>query len=173
MRLLLANRTRFMILAFAPLLFAAALAPATKGLSAPRNAAFAAAQDEIGSAADRDSLRKAEEHWLQFEDDPDALESILAADFLHALPAGFISKQDQIAYYRKLAKPASPPEKHFEDFRVRVYGDVGIANGIVVHTDANGSIRKTVFTDVFVRRGGKWLAVNSQENPYSPQPAPR
>lgn len=133
----------------------------------------AGAQSEMGSAADRDSLRKAEEHWLQFEDDPDALESILADDFVHALPTGFISKQDQIAYYRKMNKPASPREKHFEDLRLRVYGDSGVANGIVVHTDANGSVRKTVFTDVFARRDGKWLAVNSQENPYTPLPASR
>jgi hypothetical protein len=29
-----------------------------------------------------------EDHWLQMEDDSDALEAILAPDFLHVVPVG-------------------------------------------------------------------------------------
>jgi hypothetical protein len=56
--------------------------------------------------------------------------------------------------------------------RVRVYGDVGIVNGVVVTTDEKGpsrtggdeEVNRTVFTDVFVWRDGRWQAVNAQEN---------
>ena len=54
---------------------------------------------------------------------------------------------------------------HFEDLQVRVYGDVGIVNGLVVTTNRNGNtVHKTVFTDVFVYRSGRWQAINAQEN---------
>jgi len=46
---------------------------------------------------------------------------------------------------------------------VRVYGNVGIVNGVVVET---GAVRQeTLFTDVFAYRDGKWQAVNAQELP--------
>jgi hypothetical protein len=115
-----------------------------------------------GTAADRrQTLLDLERRWLAAEDDPDALETILADDFVHVLPFGLVSKKEQIAYLR--AHPAPHREERFEDLRARLYGDVGIVNGIVAATDAEGNVTKTVFTDVFVRRGGRWQAVNAQE----------
>ena len=48
---------------------------------------------------------------------------------------------------------------------VRVYGTVGIVNGIVVETSGSTLVRRTLFTDVFAYRDGKWQAVNAQELP--------
>jgi hypothetical protein len=49
--------------------------------------------------------------------------------------------------------------------RVRVYGDVGIVNGIVLTTDEQDhEVDRTIFTDAFVRHNGRWEAVNAQEN---------
>jgi predicted GNAT superfamily acetyltransferase len=46
-----------------------------------------------------------------------------------------------------------------------MYGDVGIVNGIVVTSDAHGKdVNRTIFTDVFVYRDGRWQAINAQEN---------
>lgn len=104
-----------------------------------------------------------EDHWLQVEDDPTALESILAPDFLHVVPVGIITKDEQLNFMRKHPSP-HPGSKHFENMHVRIYGDVGIVNGMVVATTAEGT-QKTLFTDVFVRREGKWQAVNAQELP--------
>ncbi len=110
-------------------------------------------------------LLAAEHRWLAVEWDPDALESILAPDFLHVLPSGIITKKEQLAFMRTHPRPKSS-ERYFEDLRVRVYGKVGIVNGIVVATE-DGRTQKTAFTDVFARRHGKWLAVNAQESPLS------
>ncbi len=109
-----------------------------------------------------------EQRWLQHIDDPAALQSILADDFVHVLPSGFINKQQQIDYVK--AHPRSAQEtRSFEDLKVRSYGDTGIANGIVVISGPSGTSR-TVFTDVFVKRDGRWQAVNAQETPKQPQP---
>ena len=102
-----------------------------------------------------------ENHWLQVENDPAALESILAPDFLHVVPAGIITKDEQLNFIRKHPSP-DRGSRHFENMHVRIYGNVGIVNGTVVATNSRGT-QKTLFTDVFVYREGKWQAVNAQE----------
>jgi hypothetical protein len=111
----------------------------------------------------KQELLDLENHWLHSEHDPDALESILAPDFLHVLEIGIITKEQHIDYWRKHPATPSPPE-HFEDMHVRVYGTVGIVNGVVVRNQAEG-LRRTLFTDVFAYRDGKWQAVSAQELP--------
>ena len=109
----------------------------------------------------RRELIAVENHWLAVEDDPDALESILAPDFIHVVSAGIITKAEQLDFMRK--HPAHRNDvRRFEDLRVRVYGNVGIANGIVAAT-GQGATKRTAFTDVFEKRRGKWLAINAQE----------
>ena len=51
---------------------------------------------------------------------------------------------------------------------VTVYGATALARGVVTTTDSRGrAIRKLLFTDVFVKRAGKWQAVSAQENPVT------
>lgn len=127
---------------------------------------------ESPSAAQQ-AVTQLEQRWLQNEYDPATLNSILADDFVHVLPSGFISKQQHIAFVQ-----AHPQQKllkrQFEQLRVRVYGSVAIANGIVAETPAkagnDGPAWKTLFTDVFAFRSGKWQAVNAQETPMGKQP---
>ncbi len=47
-----------------------------------------------------------EQRWLQHIDDPAVLNSILADDFVHVLPSGFITKQQHIDYIK--THPRSP-----------------------------------------------------------------
>jgi len=124
-------------------------------------------QDSIEKS--KQQLLDLESHWLQVEDDPDALESILASDFLHVLAVGIITRDEQLDYMRKHPSKGPSPKKHFEDIHVRVYGNVGIVNGVVVAT-APETTRRTVFTDVFAYRDGKWQAVNAQELPAAEKP---
>jgi hypothetical protein len=117
----------------------------------------------------KQQLLDLENRWLQVEDDPNALESILASDFLHVLAVGIITRDEQLDYMRKHPSKGPSPKKHFEDMHVRVYGSVGIVNGIVVATTPEIT-RRTVFTDVFAHRDGKWQAVNAQELPAAEKP---
>ena len=133
---------------------------------------FASPRTQNQSPTMEQEVKAVEQRWLENEDRPDVVQSILADDFVHVLPVGFINKEDQLAFLRKHPN-AFPGSKHFEELRVRIYGDVAIATGIVstVH-DPGAKANRTAFTDVFVRREGKWLAVNAQELPLQSQPAP-
>ena len=145
------------ILFFAVLFYAAGL----PGVTAP---------DRLAQKNDSEqSVRDLEQRWLENEDSPDVLETILADDFVHVLPMGFISKRDQIDYLRKHPR-TSRSAKHFDELRVRIYGAAAIANGIVSDLPEGGTApQKTVFTDVFAKRQGVWQAVNAQELPLRTQ----
>ena len=111
------------------------------------------------------ALEALEQRWLGVEDDPSALESILADDFIHVLPMGFVTKREQIDYMRAHPAPKDATTRRFDDLRVRVYGIAGVVTGIVVATAPDGKTDRTAFTDVFAFRDGRWQAVNAQELP--------
>lgn len=120
--------------------------------------------DAARAGRDEQGLIAIERAWLNAENAA-TLERILAPDYVHVIPgAGFITRDQQIAWFK--SHPIPPGVKRrFEDLRERIYGDVGIVNGVVVRTTSDGAApRRTLFTDVFVYREGRWQAVNSQEN---------
>ena len=128
---------------------------------------------------DRAALIALENEWLANEHNASVLERILASDFVHPFPTGdFVTKAQHIAF-SSAHPPTANRKQHFDQMRVRVYGDVGIVNGVVVTTDEKGpssprrvfdrtggdeEVDRTIFTDVFVWRDGRWQAVNAQEN---------
>ena len=120
-----------------------------------------ASRDARSTEKSKQELLDLENHWLQVENDPNALESILAPDFLRVVAIGIITKEEQLNFMRKHPAPEQRSERHFEDIHVRVYGSVGIVNGMVV--EIGTARRKTLFTDVFAYRDGQWQAVSAQE----------
>jgi hypothetical protein len=93
---------------------------------------------------------------------------ILAAGFRRPAPSAgrFITKAQLLAYYRKHwpVRPAGTRTR-FAQLDVQFYGDVAIARGILTTRNSQGNLlRKSLFTDVFVRRQGHWQAVSAQEN---------
>lgn len=105
-----------------------------------------------------------ERQWIANEYNPAFLQNLLASEFVHVLPSGPVTKAEQIAFVR--THPAPHFKVHrFESLEVRVFGDAAVATGTVLAVTDNGPPRRFVFTDVFVRRGGRWQAVNSQETP--------
>lgn len=119
--------------------------------------------------ADSDTVVSLEHTWLASGDSA-TLARILAPDFLHPVSTGdIIDKAQHIAFAAKHPRPASVRTR-FERLDVRLYGSTAIATGIV---DATGGgtagERRTVFTDVFVKRGGRWQAVSVQETVVAPR----
>ena len=95
----------------------------------------------------------------------------MGADFLHPVVTRDVLTKAQHIQFSSTHLPAPGLTKHFEGLQVRVYGDVGIVNGLVVTTNMDGTTAgKTVFTDVFVYRDGRWQAINAQENAVQPSP---
>ncbi len=118
--------------------------------------------------ADHQALIALENEWLTAVDSA-TLDRILAPDFVHPVPTGdFLTKAQHIHWV--VAHPAPTSLRYrFDRLDVRIYGDVGIANGIVAASDTSGHDEgRTVFTDVLARRGGQWQAVNGQETPVGP-----
>ena len=113
---------------------------------------------------DREVLIALEQEWLHASDAV-TLDRILASDFVHVVPVDhFLTKQEHIDW---TVKHPEAKERHtrFDKVQVRLYGDVGIVNGSVIASDPNGKeLDRTMFTDVFVYRDGRWQAVNGQEN---------
>lgn len=122
---------------------------------------LACGQNAAPPADAHQQLIELENRWLNAENDPAVLQTILADDFLHVLPQGIITKAEQINWLRKHPRPQHGT-RHFEDLHVRVYGTVGVVNGAVVAVE-NGAKRKTWFTDVFAYQSGRWQAVSAQE----------
>lgn len=120
---------------------------------------------------DRQALVALENEWLSNVRDPAVLERILAADFVHAISTGdFLTKAEHISWC--VAHPLALDRKsHFERLDVRVFGDLGIASGIVWIRDGTKDINRSVFTDVFAFRAGRWQAIQAQETTID-QPAP-
>jgi len=125
------------------------------------------------SAPDRQALIDLENDWLKNEHDPAALERILASDFVHPVVTGDFLNKTQHIYYSDKFRPPANLKHRFDQLNVRLYGEVGIANGIVVTTDENGKeVDRSIFTDVFAYREGRWQAINAQENKIEKLPRP-
>ena len=114
----------------------------------------------------RKAIEALELEWLAHESDRATLERILASDFAHPVPPGVIlNKQQSIDWAVNHPRPTNRTAR-FEQIRVRPYGTTAVVTGIVEERNPDGgsSSSRTIFTDVFVYREGRWQAVNAQEN---------
>lgn len=105
-----------------------------------------------------------EHSWLQTRDTT-VLRRILAPDFVHIAPGGYVLTRPQHLVWVETHPRKLGVQVRFGNLRVRLYGDAAVANGIVVATDTMGRVLwRNAFTDVFVKRRGRWQAVNAQED---------
>ena len=119
---------------------------------------------------DREAIGRLENEWLHAKDAA-TLDRIQAPDFVHVIPVDhFMNKREHIDWHMKHPEPEEHHTK-FDKFNVRFYGDTAIVNGSVIAINPLGKVlERTMFTDVFVFRDGKWQAVNAQENAAPPGP---
>ncbi len=71
--------------------------------------------EATGDSNSEAALLQLEKTWLAAEDDPDALDSILADDFIRVLPVGFVTKIEQLSYICSHPSPKHET-KRFENF---------------------------------------------------------
>jgi uncharacterized protein DUF4440 len=92
-----------------------------------RPASYPTSHKHASTEKSKQELLALENHWLQVENDPDALEAILSTDFLHVVPAGIITKDEQLNFMRQNPAPKQSQQgRHFEALHIRIYGNVGI-----------------------------------------------
>jgi ketosteroid isomerase-like protein len=84
---------------------------------------------------------------------------ILADDFLCSLPDGVLIDRESFLEHTALPPTISNLEVH--DVNVRLMGDVAIVHAQTTFTTRDGRPGMGRYTDVWARRGGRWLAVSA------------
>jgi ketosteroid isomerase-like protein len=110
------------------------------------------------------TLQSVEQSWLDAEKNHDeaAFEKLVADDWIAISPDG---KSQTKAERAAEIKGTHISSATLGDMKVRVFGDTAVVTGTddeVTMTDGKKSSEHYVWTDVFVKRNGKWLAVASQ-----------
>jgi len=104
--------------------------------------------------------------------DPSVMETILADDFVGTSPDGELyTKQDFIDAIR--TNPLGFVSNEVNDVRVRFFGNVAVAQGHETFTRKDGATGRFVWTDILVRRNGRWVTVAAQDviAPATAEPA--
>jgi ketosteroid isomerase-like protein len=129
-----------------------------------------------GQAAKDKKSASVEEHLMKLERDAvDAmkrndisfLENLEAPDYLFIDPAGMVhTREEDLAIAR--SGDLKIESMNIDEMKVRVYGDTAVVTGqstvkgAFKTQDISGKYR---WTDVFVKRNGKWQLVNAQLTP--------
>ncbi len=82
---------------------------------------------------------------------------ILADDFLNSNPDGALV--DREGFLAQIARPVTISNLEPRDVVIRVLGDVAIIHARTTYTTADGHAASGRYTDIWARRGGRWLAV--------------
>jgi ketosteroid isomerase-like protein len=133
--------------------------------------------EESGSDEAKAAVANLEDVWLNALNNADvrAIAEVLADDFIRPAPDSghFVTKADILRYYRSHLSRQGSDQRRIEDLTVTVYGSTALARGALTTTNSKGEVtRKLLFTDVFLKRDGKWQAVSAQENPVTGHLAP-
>jgi ketosteroid isomerase-like protein len=91
--------------------------------------------------------------------DVQRFKEILADDFLCSMPDG--SLVDRERFLEQAAQPAKITNLEVHDVNVRLMGDVAIIHARTTYTTHDGRPGSGRYTDVWVRRNGRWLAVSA------------
>lgn len=120
--------------------------------------------------AQKAAIRRVEDDWVKALNTANVsvIDAILADDFVRPAPdsGNFVAKKELLAFYRSYLPAHTSNTRRIDDMTVSVYDTTAVARGTLTITNPEGQITsKLLFTDVFVKRNGKWQAVSAQENP--------
>ena len=116
----------------------------------------------VTTASDRDQLVDLNRDYIRSVQNSDVrrFDEILAEDFLCSNPDG--SLVDRQAFLEQTARPVKIANLEAHDVVVRIMGDVALIHARTTYTGPDGRPGAGRYTDVWVRRGGRWLAVSAQ-----------
>ena len=126
------------------------------------------------SATDEQEVRRVEKAWLEsyLSHDAETMDKIEAEEFRIVYPDGtIVTKAQELAAVKKPHEPRDPELKvSTEDTTVRLYGATAVATGNLIQEGLQregpkkGQRFRIVqrYTDVYVKRDGRWQVVASQ-----------
>jgi len=86
----------------------------------------------------------------------------LAEDFESSTPGGAL--EDKKAFLARVARPAAGRDMRAVDPSVRILGDVALIHSGFAYTRPDGSAGIGRYTDIYAKRGGRWLCVSAHFN---------
>ena len=138
--------------------------------SAPGSAQPSTAADSAALSAASEIMRL-EEAWGRALSRRDTafFDQILADDFVGTGGPGVQSKTAVIQELARGTDSVRPPR--FEQAQVRLFGEVAVVTGVAVYpAPGGGPASRTRFTEVWVKRAGRWQAVHGHYNPIQSPP---
>jgi len=115
----------------------------------------------IASRSELDILQDLNRDYIRSVQHSDVrrFDEILADDFLCSNPDG--SLIDRAAFLKQTAAPVAISNLEARDVVIRIMGDVAIIHARTTYTRPDGQEGAGRYTDVWARRGGRWLAVSA------------
>jgi hypothetical protein len=108
---------------------------------------------------DLERLLELNAHYIRSVQESDAatFREILAPDFLctHS-DCSFVDRDE---FLRQVAVPAKISNLTAHDVLVRIDGDFAVVHGRTTFTKPDGAAGGGRYTDIYARRGGKWLCI--------------
>jgi ketosteroid isomerase-like protein len=110
---------------------------------------------------DVDNLEQLNRDYIKSVQSSDVrrFDEILAEDFYCSNPDG--SLVDRAGFLAQTARPVTISNLEARDVLVRILGDVAIIHARTTYTQPDGRAGSGRYTDVWARRGGRWLAVSA------------
>jgi ketosteroid isomerase-like protein len=84
-------------------------------------------------------------------------DQILAEDFVCLNPDG--SLVDRAQFLVQTGRPVTIKGLNAHDVQVRIMGETAIIHARTEYETSDGQVRNGRYTDIWARRGGRWLAV--------------
>ena len=116
---------------------------------------------KVASMSDLDTLTELNRDYIKSVQTSDVrrFDEILADDFLCSNPDG--SLVDRRRFLEQTARPVSIRNLEAVDVNIRLMGDFAIIHARTTYTGPDGRPGAGRYTDVWARRGGRWLAVSA------------
>ena len=116
---------------------------------------------KVASMSDLDTLTELNRDYIKSVQTSDVrrFDEILADDFLCSNPDG--SLVDRRRFLEQTARPISIRNLEAVDVNIRLMGDFAIIHARTTYTGPDGRAGAGRYTDVWARRGGRWLAVSA------------
>ncbi len=112
--------------------------------------------------SDLDTLTKLNDGYIRSvqESDTKWCGEMLTDDFLNTNPDG--SLLDKAGFLKQIAPKSAISNLECHDVNVRLMGDFAIIHARTSYTRPDGRPGGGRYTDIWARRGGKWLCVAAQ-----------
>jgi len=123
--------------------------------------AFTQNQDQ-NTADTEQTIRKLNRDYVDsfLRSDVKRYDELLADDFICTCPDG--SLVDKPAFLKSAAEPSGMEYFGLEDVNIRIFGDVALVHARTPYTRKDGVSGAARYTDIYVKRNGRWQVVSAQ-----------